>query len=49
VLSTEVFHESNEKFSDGIKKDEGVIKHYLRNLYMIVGMVGSVFAVMYIY
>ena len=39
LITNEVFHESGEAFKEGIKKDEGVIKHYLRHVYLVVGMV----------
>lgn len=38
LMSSEVFHESGEKFKEGIKRNEGVFKHYFRHVYMIVGM-----------
>ena len=49
LISSEIFHESGEKFSEGIKKNEGVIKHYMRHLYLIVGMVGTVFLLVKFY
>ena len=42
VLSTDVFHESGEKFGKGVLKDEGMTMHYLRHIYLIVGMVAGV-------
>lgn len=42
ILSTEVFHESGEKFSKATAKDEGVMKHYLRHIYLVVGLVFGV-------
>jgi hypothetical protein len=38
-ISTSVFHESDEQFTEGVKKDEGTFKHYLRNFYMPLIMV----------
>jgi hypothetical protein len=37
-MSSDIFHESGERFKKGIKKDEGIFKHYLRHIYMVVGM-----------
>ena len=42
VLSSEVFHESGEKFQKAIVRDEGMVKHYLRHIYLMVGMVVGV-------
>ena len=42
LLSTEVFHESGEKFKKGVMKDEGVIKHYMRHIYLLFGLVFGV-------
>ena len=39
ILSTEVFHESGEKFNKAIIRDEGLVKHYLRHFYLIAGMI----------
>lgn len=38
-MASDIFHESGEKFKAGITKDEGIIKHYIRRVYMIFGMV----------
>eukprot|EP00347_Sterkiella_histriomuscorum_P003335 403364684 len=46
MLSSQVFHESGEKFSKGIQKDEGVFKHYSRHVYLVLAMfLGVNFAV----
>jgi hypothetical protein len=42
VLSTDVFHESGEKFQKAIVRDEGIMKHYLRHMYLMVGMIVGV-------
>ncbi len=42
ILATEVFHESGEKFKKGVTKDEGMFKHYLRHVYLILGLVVGV-------
>ena len=42
VLSTDVFHESGEHFNKAIVKDEGIVKHYLRHIYLIAGLVFGV-------
>ena len=42
VLSSEVFHESGEKFQKAIVRDEGMVKHYLRHIYLMIGMVVGV-------
>ena len=42
LLTTEVFHESGEKYSKGILKGEGLLKHYLRRIYLVIGMVFGV-------
>lgn len=44
ILSTDVFHESGEKFSKAIKTDEGIVKHYMRHLYLVAGLVIGVTA-----
>ena len=45
-ISSDVYHESGEQFSQGIKKNEGAVKHFLRHSYLavalIIGMFGSV-------
>ena len=38
MLSSEVYHESNEQFSEGIQKDEGVVFHYARHFYLVGAM-----------
>jgi hypothetical protein len=42
ILSTDVFHESGEKFSKAVIKDEGVLKHYMRHIYMVFGLITGV-------
>jgi len=42
ILSTDVFHESGEKFKKGISKDEGLTKHYMRHIYMLFALVFGV-------
>ena len=42
-VSRTVFHESGEQFSQGIKRDEGTVKHFARHFYLPVIMVCSVF------
>ena len=42
ILSTDVFHESGEKFKKGISKDEGLAKHYMRHIYMLFALVFGV-------
>jgi hypothetical protein len=42
ILATDVFHESGESFSKGIIKDEGLVYHYMRHLYLIFGTVAGV-------
>lgn len=49
MISSEVFHESGETFNEGTKRDEGVMKHYLRHVYLVVGMVLSVTTFMKMY
>ena len=48
-ISSEVFHESGQQYSQAVHKDEGVFKHYLRNSYMAIGMLVGVFAVVNLY
>lgn len=43
-VSSSVFHESGEQFSQGIKRDEGTVKHFARHFYLPILMVCSVFA-----
>ena len=49
ILATDVFHESGEQFSKAVKLDEGVVKHYVRHIYLIVGMVFGVFTAVSMY
>ena len=42
MLSSAVFHESGESFSKGVLKNEGLILHYMRHLYLIAGTVVGV-------
>ena len=42
ILSTEVFHESGEKFKKGVTRDEGLVKHYMRHVYLLFGLVVGV-------
>ena len=37
MLQSEVFHESNEKFSEAVVNNEGLLSHYLKNLHMVLG------------
>lgn len=37
-----MFHESGEKFSKAVVRDEGVFKHYMRHVYMIFGLLTGV-------
>lgn len=37
-----MFHESGEKFKKGVTKDEGMLKHYMRHIYLMVGLVVGV-------
>ena len=36
MLSSEIYHESSETFSESIKADEGLFKHYARNFYWVL-------------
>ncbi len=46
MLSSDIYHESNEQFSQSIQKDEGILLHYARHFYLVVAMlVGMNFAV----
>ncbi len=49
LITSEVFHESGEAFKEGVKRDEGAFKHYLRRIYFVIGMfVGvNIFARLY--
>ena len=38
MLSSEIFHESSQRFDESIKKDEGILTHYLRHIYLVFGM-----------
>ena len=49
ILSTDVFHESGEKFKKNITKDEGILKHYMRHIYLLFGLVFGVTTVMKAY
>lgn len=42
-ISSEVFHESGERHSEAVVKNEGVAKYYLRNSYMAIGMLLGVY------
>lgn len=44
-----MFHESGEKFDKGIKLDEGVVKHYARHFYLVVGLVFGIFGMLSLY
>lgn len=44
ILATDVLHESGDKFSKATLRDEGIIKHYLRHVYLIAGMIIGVSA-----
>ena len=48
-ISSEVFHESGEQFSQAVHKDEGVLKYYLRNSYMAVGMLLGLYGSLFVY
>ncbi len=49
ILSTDVFHESGEKFNKNITKDEGILKHYMRHIYLLFGLIFGVTTVMKAY
>jgi hypothetical protein len=49
ILSTDVFHESGEKFKKNITKDEGILKHYMRHIYLLFGLIFGVTTVMKAY
>merc|ERR1712151_992183 len=49
AISSEVYHESGEKFSQAILKNEGVTKHFLRNFYIAIGTIAAVQLAMYVY
>lgn len=49
AISSDVYHESGEKFSQAILKNEGVTKHFLRNFYIAIGMVVGVYAFVHVY
>jgi hypothetical protein len=49
ILSTDVFHEGGEKFKKNITKDEGILKHYMRHIYLLFGLVFGVTTVMKAY
>jgi hypothetical protein len=38
MISSEIFHESGEQFSEEIKRNEGVFTYYLRHLYLVAGV-----------
>lgn len=37
-LQTEIFQESNEQFSQAVVKNEGVLSHYMRHFYLVLGL-----------
>jgi hypothetical protein len=49
IITSEVFNESREKFGKNTQKDEGVIKYYLRHVYMVVSMFFAVSVGIYAY
>ncbi|CDW71473.1 UNKNOWN [Stylonychia lemnae] len=49
MLSSQVFHESGEKFSKNIAKDEGVFKYYLRHFYLVIGVLFGVSTMVQMY
>ena len=42
MISSEVFHESRDKFDKGALRGEGVGKYYLRHFYVLVGIIVGV-------
>ena len=38
MVSSEVFHENRDKFDKGIVKDEGLLKYFMRRIYILVGL-----------
>ena len=42
MLSSEIYHESSEKFSESIKADEGLFKHYFRHFHWVIGAFAAV-------
>ena len=49
MLSSAVYHESGEKFDKGVKKDEGVVRYYMRHVYLIFAMVLGVNSLVQLY
>ena len=48
-MSTEIFHETRDHFSMATIKDEGTFKHYMRHLYMVVGLFFGVYGFVFFY
>jgi hypothetical protein len=42
-ISSDVYHESGEQFTQAIKQNEGTVKHFMRHSYLAVGMILGVF------
>ena len=48
-ISSDVYHESGEQFTQAIKQNEGAVKHFMRHSYLAVGMILGVFASVQLY
>ena len=48
-VSSAVFHESGEQFTEAIQKDEGTVKHFARHFYMPILMLGCLFFGLHLY
>jgi len=49
MLSSQIYHESGEKFDEGIKRNEGMFVHILRHLYLVGALVAGVKATIKVY
>ena len=39
MLQNEIYHESAENYDEGIQKNEGIFKYYVRHMYAVVALV----------
>lgn len=49
MLSSQIFHESSEQFSEDIVKNEGLLRYYSRHLHMVFGMFIGIAALIKVY
>ena len=49
MLTSEIYHESAHQFDGGVQKDEGMLKYYIRNIYLVLGLCGGIFGVIRAY